>query len=488
VQTGITYKETTQQFVSLANANIQLASSAQVTGLNAQLASYVPLAGGTMTGPLILNTSAPSTPLQAASKGYVDTFASGLTIILATQAATTANLNAIQAGAGIGATLTNAGTQAAFAVDGYSASLNDRILVKNQTLPQHSGIYSVTTLGSGSVNWVLTRTTDYDTAAQIKPGTLIAVNNGTVNATTSWVETATVVTVDTDPVLFSQFTFSPNEFLLAANNLSDVVSASTSRTNLGLGTMATKTASDNAKTIGAMVAGSATVGHIAIFSDTNGTISDLGLSSGLVIPSPQITTGIFDANGNEIIGLTPTASSVNFINVTDNSTGNAPSISATGSDANISLNLSGKGNAGVNIVGTTSGTNAPSGDVGEIISSVISSGSSVALTSTIAKNITSITLTPGDWYIWGNVYLLASGINFFSTQGWSSLISATQPDSSLRSEFFLGGTTFYLSWGAAIPPMRYNVSTTTTVYLSCFGSFASGTASACGGIYASRRR
>jgi len=221
VQAGITSKESISQLVSLINSG-------------PVLTAFVPIAGGTMTGPLILSGD-PSLPLGAATKEYVDMFAAGITVILAVQAATTANLNATPAGAGIGATLTNAGAMAAFAVDGYSANLNDRILVKNQTASQHNGVYSVTTVGSGAVNWVLTRTTDYDTAAQIKPGTLVAVNNGTVNATTSWLETATVVTVDTDPVLFSQFTFAPSAFLLKANNLSDLSNVATALVNLGLG-------------------------------------------------------------------------------------------------------------------------------------------------------------------------------------------------------------------------------------------------------------
>lgn len=282
VQTGVTSKETLQQIITLFNANVQLASAAQVTGLNATLATFVPLSGGTMSGPLIL-VGNPTTSLQAANKGYVDTIAAGFTVILATQAATTANLNATPAGAGVGATLTNAGAMVAFSVDGYSANLNDRILVKNQTLSQHNGVYTVTTVGSGAANWVLTRATDYDQAAEIKPGTLIAVNNGTVNANTSWLETATVVTVDTDPILFSQFTFAPSSFLLVANNLSDVANAGTSRTNLGLGSVATKTASDAAKTNASMVNGATTIGHIATFSDVNGTIQDGGLPSSLVL-------------------------------------------------------------------------------------------------------------------------------------------------------------------------------------------------------------
>jgi hypothetical protein len=245
-QSLVTYKASLAQIATLFNASLQLASPSQVTGLPAQLASFLPLAGGVMTGVIdmgnnkIINLATPTNAKDAVNKAYADVVGSGLTVILATQAATTANLNATAAGAGIGATLTNAGAQVAFAVDGYSANLNDRILVKNQTLTQHNGVYAVTTVGTGATNWVLTRVTDYDTAAQIKPGTLIAVNNGTVNATTSWIETATVVTVDTDPVLFSQFTFAPGAFFQIANNLSEGVPA-TMRANLGLSGAATMT-------------------------------------------------------------------------------------------------------------------------------------------------------------------------------------------------------------------------------------------------------
>lgn len=282
VQAGVTYKVTNTQLITLYNTNIQLASTSQVTGLNTLLGNYLPLAGGIMTGvidmgnhkitnvatptlaqdatnktyvdaglalylPLaggtmsgvinmnshkITNVTDPTNAQDAATKNYVDLHGSGITVILAAAAATTANLNATHAGAGVGATLTNAGAMVAFSVDGYAASLNDRILVKNQTLTQHNGVYTVTTVGSGAANWVLTRATDYDTNTEIVPGTLVAVNNGTVNAGTSWIETATVVTVDTDPVLFSQFTFASSSFLQIANNLSDVANKTTSFNNV----------------------------------------------------------------------------------------------------------------------------------------------------------------------------------------------------------------------------------------------------------------
>jgi hypothetical protein len=117
----------------------------------------------------------PSTALQVATKQYVDGLvASGITYhepVKYEVPNSTGNLNATYnqpggAGNGVGATLTNAGTKAAFAPDGPTASVGDRILVYNQTSAFQNGIYTVTTVGTpdpGGTNWVLTRATDADT-------------------------------------------------------------------------------------------------------------------------------------------------------------------------------------------------------------------------------------------------------------------------------------------------------------------------------------
>ncbi|CAB4240979.1 hypothetical protein UFOVP23_48 [uncultured Caudovirales phage] len=194
---------------------------------------FVLLAGDTMTGPLILNAD-PTNPLGAVTKQYADSIASGITVLNPAVVTTTANLNATYSNGalGVGATLTNAGAQAAFSSDGVSPSINSRVLVKDQTAAADNGMYTLTTVGTGATNWVLTRSTDYNTAAQVKPGTLFPITQGTKWGSSSWVETATVTTMGTDSILFSLFNISPSDFLQVANNLSDVANQQTALNNL----------------------------------------------------------------------------------------------------------------------------------------------------------------------------------------------------------------------------------------------------------------
>lgn len=178
----------------------------------------------------ITGLATPVSPADAATKQYVDDVAQGLNIHAASYAATTANLNATYSNgtSGVGATLTNAGTQAAFSTDGVSPSLNDRILVKNQTTTSQNGIYTLTTVGSGSTNWVLTRATDFDSAVEIAGGDFTFVDAGSTLANTGWVQVDEVTTVGTDPIVWQQFSgagtyTASNGVQLVGSNFSGVV-------------------------------------------------------------------------------------------------------------------------------------------------------------------------------------------------------------------------------------------------------------------------
>lgn len=113
----------------------------------------------------IINVSTPTTGTDAATKAYVDTVAAASLNYHApvrVEAPTALNATYSNGTDGVGATLTNAGTQAAIVIDGITLSLNDRVLIYNQTNAAHNGIYTVTNVGSASTNWVLTRATDAD--------------------------------------------------------------------------------------------------------------------------------------------------------------------------------------------------------------------------------------------------------------------------------------------------------------------------------------
>jgi hypothetical protein len=183
------------------------AGSATVPSKEDHTHAFTPSQDLSMQGFKLTSVATPTVSTDAANKQYVDDVAQGLNIHAASYAATTANLNATYSNgsSGVGATLTNAGAQAAFATDGTTPSLNDRILVKNQTNTIQNGIYTLTTIGSGSTNWVLTRATDFDQPVEIAGGDFTFVDNGTTLANTGWVQVDEVTTVGTDPIVFQQF-------------------------------------------------------------------------------------------------------------------------------------------------------------------------------------------------------------------------------------------------------------------------------------------
>lgn len=124
---------------------------------------------------------------------------------VATTAALTATYN--NGAAGVGATLTNSGTLAALSIDGVTLSVADRVLVKDQASGLQNGVYTVTTVGSGAVAWVLTRATDFDAwgTGEIALGALFLVSAGTTNINKYYYcSNSSAVTVGTTAITFVQ--------------------------------------------------------------------------------------------------------------------------------------------------------------------------------------------------------------------------------------------------------------------------------------------
>lgn len=158
--------------------------------------------------------------------------------------------------------------------------------------------------------------------------------------------------------------------------------ASNARTALGLGTMATQNASAVAITGGTIsgvtfsgsfsgltlvssttLTGTTTTnggnlrmtGNTLSSTNTNGDINltpngaGRVLTSALSVTSPYIITGIRDANGNELLNITATPSAANELTLANAALGSGPTLSATGDDSNIDINITPKGTGEVNV-------------------------------------------------------------------------------------------------------------------------------------------
>lgn len=158
-------------------------------------------------------STAPTSANDLVNKTYVDTLvASGIHFHQPVRVESPTNLNATynNGTAGVGATLTNAGTQAALEIDGVTVSVNDRVLVYQQTTQTQNGIYVVTNVGSGSTNWILTRSSDADTyvinsAAGLSEGSTVFVQQGATGAGETYTcNTTGVITFGTTNITFAQ--------------------------------------------------------------------------------------------------------------------------------------------------------------------------------------------------------------------------------------------------------------------------------------------
>jgi hypothetical protein len=161
----------------------------------------------------------------------------------------------------------------------------------------------------------------------------------------------------------------------------------------------------------------------------------------IVATSPQITTGIEDTNGNQIIGLSPTGSAVNQITVADAATGNAPTISATGSDTNINLNLVSKGTGVVQANGNP---------VWQYLGyAQITSGFSTALGSSIQVPGISVAVTVPAGATKVKVTLGTFGLSTSSTTGY---LTYNVWDGTVGIGTEIGGAQAYIGIGGGISP------------------------------------
>ena len=144
------------------------------------------------------------------------------------------------------------------------------------------------------------------------------------------------------------------------------------------------------------------------------------------------------------------------------------------------------------LIGTNTNNNAGPGQIGEYISSTVLSGAAVSLTTGTALNVTSISLTAGDWDVSGSVAFNPNAATVTTSLGGAVNTTAdTLPTAPGDGAYALLRATYLVPTGTIILPIgqrRMSLAATTTVYLIGFSVFATNTMAAYGFIGARRAR
>jgi len=254
-------------------------------------------------------TQDPISALQLATKQYVDAVATGVNFHAACYYATTADLGSVtynNGASGVGATLTNAGTQATLVIDGHTFTSGDatnavRILVKNESNGAYNGVYTLTNQGSGSTNWVLTRATDYDSSGsgynEVDAGDLMLVLYGTANSNTSWIQTTPLpITIGTTALVFVQFatpvTYAAGTGLTLTTNVFSITNTTVTAGAYGSATQV-GTFTVNAQ-------GQLTLAGNTTITPAIGSITGLGTGVATALAIATGTVGSFVVNGGAL--------------------------------------------------------------------------------------------------------------------------------------------------------------------------------------------
>lgn len=210
---------------------------------------------------------------------------------------------------GVQATLTIPGGLST--LDSVTLLLDDYVILNAQTNANENGIYQVTTLGTPTI---LTRRVDFHAIEQIQEGQIVSVGAGSTLAGSSWVVCEPLpAKFGVDGLIFNPVSVpSGSTFLVASNNLSDVASAATARTNLGAQPVANIKAATTGN-IGGAGAGPITV-TVAGLTTSSVVVATVASSSNPVsVILATAGSGNFDVTFSADPGATCTLNYVAFI-------------------------------------------------------------------------------------------------------------------------------------------------------------------------------
>lgn len=246
--------------------------------------------------------------------------------------------------------------------------------------------------------------------------------------------------------------------------------------------------------------GGAGYGQVALTQDVIGILPSANGGTGVNNGVNSITLGSnFTLSGSSPLIISVTASSsvvmpasgtlLTRADVGTIASQNASNVTITGGTVSVGAIFISGNNVVGNLPGTSTNDNANAGNVGEIITSTVTSGAALSLSNATAKTIASILLTAGDWDVTGVVDYVASGATTSDFKSGSSNTNNTFGSQDSFVNLPLIATTLSDTIGHPIPLFRYSISTgNVSTYLIGQANFSLGSATAYGTIRARRVR
>jgi len=299
------------------------------------------------------------------------------------------------AGNGVGATLTNSGSNVALVIDGVTLSNTARVLVYTQSNAVQNGVYTVTNPGNVSAQWVLTRATDADTyvvasSAGLSEGSTFFVQSGDTGAGEVYTcNTQGTITFGTTDITFAQIgsaqiysagtglsltntTFSISNTAVTAaqygndgavgqftvnaqGQLTNAANVSINASSISVGTLA------NGRTTADSANGASTI----VARDSNGSFN----ANVVTATTVNATSGNFTNITGNAVALT----AINASNVTSGTLDNARTTGNTANSASTIVLRDASGNFGSNVI-TASLFSGDGSGINAINASNISSG------------------------------------------------------------------------------------------------------------------
>jgi hypothetical protein len=501
---------------SSAASEVSAGTNIAVTGASPATVSTIPnpnFATSVTTPSLVLN----GTTLNSKTGTGAIVLATSPTLVtpvLGTPASGVAtNLTGTAAGLTAGNVTTNANLTGDVMSVGNTTTLTNAPVIAKVLTGYTSGAGTVS--ATDSILAAIQKLNGNDATNANLTGVITSVGNATSIA--SQTGTGTKFVVDTSPSLVTPNLGTPSAVVLTnATGTAASLTAGNVTTNANL--TGAITSVGNATSLGSFTSANLAT---AVTNETGSGALVFATSPALVTPTGIVKGDVGLGNVDNTSDATKNAASVTLTNKTltspvintptgiakadvglgnvDN-TSDATKNSAVATLTNKTLDSSGTGNvlkiSGVTvsrgqIPGTSTNDSATAGNFGEYISSEVLVGSAVSLTSGVAANITSVSLTAGDWLVWG-MGTIAAAAATTSTYAvvWTSQTSVTTPTAPNKGGITTinGSPSGNFTFNVPVAAQRMSLSGTTTVYLGANVGFSVSTCTAYGMLSALRIR